>query len=166
MSPKIKQLNGGETPFVPYSKYSKKVFFEYSPGETSFQLGYLGANKSTIEGVLHLRYTEDRPIFAKKITLSLVGKEYVFFKGTLEGQDIINEDNEDNENNENNEDDEDNESGFYDHDDDVSTSTISLHTAKRKFFGSNLIIWRSQSKGHYEGVKYLNLPFKFNLPNN
>uniref|UniRef100_A0A1D1YU92 Arrestin domain-containing protein C584.15c n=1 Tax=Anthurium amnicola TaxID=1678845 RepID=A0A1D1YU92_9ARAE len=148
MSPKIKRSRGLVS-VAPHSKYSRKVFFEYSPGETSFQLGYLGSDKSTVEGILRLRYTEDKPIFAKKITISFTGKEFVQFAGTLEeGQDIG----------------EDDESEY--NEEEVSTTTISTHTAKRKFFNNDITIWRSQSKGHYEGIKYLDLPFKFNLPDN
>ncbi|CAB4392135.1 unnamed protein product [Rhizophagus irregularis] len=149
MSPKIKRTNELVS-VAPRSKYSRKVFFEYSPEETSFQLGYLGPDKSTIEGTLRLRYTDDKPIFAKKITLSFVGKEFVRFAGILEkGQDILREDD---------------ESEVYD--EQASTTKITTHKAKREFFASKIIIWRSQSKGHYEGVKHLDLPFKFKLPDN
>lgn len=149
MTPKIKRSNELVS-IAPRSRYSKKVFFEYSPGESSFQLGYLGPDKSTIEGILRLRYTDDKPIFAKKITLSFVGKEFVRFAGTLEkGQDILKEDD---------------ESEVYD--EKASTTKITTHKAKREFFASKITIWRSQSKGHYESVKYLDLPFKFNLPDN
>ncbi|RIA93862.1 hypothetical protein C1645_761472, partial [Glomus cerebriforme] len=149
MKTKIEQTYG-IIPTTPYSKYSKKVFFEYTPGNTSFQLGYLGVNNSTIEGILRLKYTEDKPIFAKKIVLSFTGKEVVNFAGTLEeGQDIIKDDDESEFDNE-----------------EVSTTSISTHKAKRKFFSSSIIIWKSQSKGHYEGVKNLDLPFKLDLPNN
>jgi hypothetical protein len=155
MTPKIKRSNEPDSVALR-SRYSKKVFFEYSPRESSFQIGYLGSDKSTIEGILRLRYTDDKPIFAKKITLSFIGKEFVRFAGTLEeGQDIVKEDD---------------ESEIYDNDDkeegEESTNKVSTYKAKREFFASKIIIWRSQSKGHYEGVKYLDLPFKFKLPDN
>src|SRR5438045_811357 len=74
-------------PKSPYSKLSKKVFFTYSPGAASFQQGYLGADEAVVSGMFQLRYTDDKPIFAKKIEISFIGKEYVFFAGTLkEGQ--------------------------------------------------------------------------------
>src|SRR6266542_1336624 len=95
MSPKVEQSYEKDVlaPFAPRSIFSKKVFLTYSPEKTSFQTGYLGADKSTVEGVFNLRYTDSKPIFAKKITLSFVGKEYAFFAGTLvEGQEEIKED--------------------------------------------------------------------------
>ncbi|CAG8536986.1 13317_t:CDS:2 [Funneliformis caledonium] len=132
MSPKFEQSNDkdGLAPKAPYSRNSKRAFLTYAPGKASFQVGYLGADKSTIEGVLQLKYDEEKPLFAKKITLSFVGKEYVFFAG-IEDE-----------------------------------SKISTHTAKRKFFCNNITIWRSQSKGQYEAIKSLDLPFKFKLPEN
>ncbi|CAI2176867.1 19971_t:CDS:2 [Funneliformis geosporum] len=150
MSPKFEQSDGKDvpSPFTPYSRNSKKAFLTYSPGKTSFQVGYLGADESTIEGVLQLKYTEEKPIFAKKISLSFVGKEYVFFAGSLEeGQDDIIK--------------EDDESAYFEDEDE---SRISTHTAKRKFFYNNITIWRSQSKGQYDAIKSLDLPFKFKLP--
>ncbi|CAG8556679.1 15343_t:CDS:2 [Funneliformis mosseae] len=120
----------GLAPKAPYSRNSKRAFLTYAPGKASFQVGYLGADKSTIEGVLQLKYDEEKPLFAKKITLSFVGKEYVFFAGI---------------------------------EDELKIST---HTAKRKFFCNNITIWRSQSKGQYEAIKSLDLPFKFKLPEN
>ncbi|GBC00739.1 hypothetical protein RclHR1_03960013 [Rhizophagus clarus] len=165
MSPKIERSNEFDT-VAPHSRYSKKIFFEYSPGETSFQLGYLGSDQSSIEGTLHLRYTDDKPIFAKKITLSFIGKEFVQFAGSLEeGQDIV--------------DDDESEACYiegstnkaYDeeesmNDEEEPTNKISTYKAKREFFASEVTIWRSQSKGHYEAVKFLDLPFKFKLPDN
>ncbi|CAG8464400.1 3863_t:CDS:1, partial [Diversispora eburnea] len=135
-----------------------KAFFSYSPDENSFQLGHLGANKSIISGILHIRYTEEKPVFAKKVKVSFVGKEYAFFRGTL-----IEEKN-NNDGNDYSDGDESYANNEYDSD--VSPTNPSIHTAKRKFFGTTTCLWKSQSKGSYEGVKFLDLPFKFKLPNN
>ncbi|CAG8673096.1 8308_t:CDS:2, partial [Cetraspora pellucida] len=92
--------------------------------ELSFQQGYLGASPDVfVTGILHIRYTSKKPIFAKKILVSFVGKEYVFFTGTLE-------------------------------------------EAKRTIYKSSVCLWKSQSKGSYEGVNELDLPFRFKLPEN
>ncbi|KAF0548115.1 hypothetical protein F8M41_026493 [Gigaspora margarita] len=137
-------------PKVPRSTNSKKVFFAFSPGESSFQRGYFGAHPNVyLTGVLHIRYTNKKPIFARKVEVSFVGKESVFFAGTLEEGQKIKEDDDDD---------------FSD--DDVSTETLSTHSAKRTIFSSSTCLWRSQSKGSYEGVTELDLPFRFKLPEN
>ncbi|CAG8696744.1 13832_t:CDS:1 [Dentiscutata erythropus] len=137
------------SPKSPRSINSKKVFFAFSPGESSFQRGYLGAHPDVfLTGVLHIRYTNKKPIFAKKVEVSFVGKESVFFIGTLEEGQKIKEDDDD----------------FSD--DEVSTETLSTHTAKRTIFSSSICLWRSQSKGSYESVTGLDLPFRFKLPEN
>ncbi|CAG8517609.1 11372_t:CDS:2 [Acaulospora colombiana] len=86
-----------------------------------------GAQQATISGTLHIRYTEEKPIFAKKIEVSFVGKEYVFFRGTVlesrrtEDDEVLN--------------------------DEDPGAEIS-------------------EDGSYEGVKSLDLPFTFKLPDN
>ncbi|RHZ79837.1 hypothetical protein Glove_140g142 [Diversispora epigaea] len=62
----IEKSSDDSAPKSPISKLSRKAFFSYSPDENSFQLGHLGANQSIISGVLHIRYTDEKPIFAKK----------------------------------------------------------------------------------------------------
>jgi len=154
--------NNKKEPKIPYSKSSKRAFFTFSPGETSFQQGYLGADEATVSGIFQLRYTDDEPIFAKKIQISFVGKEYVFFAGTLkEGQNEnkINE-------NENEYDSDEDERLEEEDDDEANTKPLSIHTAKRSIFSTSIVIWRSQNKGQYEELKSLDLPFKFKLPSN
>ncbi|CAG8670958.1 17310_t:CDS:1 [Acaulospora morrowiae] len=151
MSPTNEETASG--PKLPISKNSRKVFFSFSNGATSFQQGCLGAQQATISGVLNIRYTDEKPIFAKKIEISFVGKEYAFFRGTVLEDKKTN--------------DEEEISDDEISDDEIAENdTFSAHSAKRKIFEASVCIWKSQSKGSYEGVKFLDLPFKFQLPDN
>ncbi|CAG8710628.1 5573_t:CDS:1, partial [Acaulospora morrowiae] len=142
-------------PKLPISRNSRKAFFSFSNGATSFQQGCLGEQQATISGVLNIRYTDKKPIFAKKIEISFVGKEYAFFRGTVsEDQKTKNDD------------DEISDDEISDDEIPEDDGTFSTHTAKRKIFETSVCIWKSQSKGSYEGVKFLDLPFKFQLPDN
>ncbi|RIA95243.1 hypothetical protein C1645_499664 [Glomus cerebriforme] len=147
-------------PKSPYQKLSRKAFFSYLPGKESFQQGYLGVDKATISGIFQLRYPDDKPVFAKKIQLSFVGKEYVFFAGAL------NEENENKKDDFDGNDSEDEDDNQFEEDEEVDTTEISTYTAKRRIFGSSIVIWRSKNKGQYEELKMLDLPFKFTLPSN
>ncbi|CAG8611679.1 5711_t:CDS:1 [Acaulospora morrowiae] len=62
-----------------YTNYSKKIYFTYLPRQTQFQQGLLGLQPSKIAGVFHLRYSQDRPLKAKRIVLYFKGKTFVRF---------------------------------------------------------------------------------------
>ncbi|RHZ54352.1 hypothetical protein Glove_428g48 [Diversispora epigaea] len=62
-----------------YKKYSEKLSFCYTPGQSQFQDGYLGITESSVSGILELNFIPDKPIHAKQIDITLKGVEYVFW---------------------------------------------------------------------------------------
>ncbi|KAF0524714.1 hypothetical protein F8M41_014978 [Gigaspora margarita] len=59
-----------------YIKYDKHAFFTYSSKNIkAFQHGYLGIGPSFIAGNFHLNCSIDKPLYLKKVEISLIGQE-------------------------------------------------------------------------------------------
>ncbi|CAG8481791.1 10875_t:CDS:2 [Dentiscutata heterogama] len=67
-------MNG--PPKISYIKYDKHAFFTYSSKDIkTFQHGYLGIGPSFIAGNFHLHYPINKPLYLKKVEISLIGQE-------------------------------------------------------------------------------------------
>ncbi|RIB20208.1 hypothetical protein C2G38_2304825 [Gigaspora rosea] len=61
---------------VSYTKYDKHAFFTYSSKNIkTFQHGYLGIGPSFIAGNFHVHCPIDKPLYLKKVEISLIGQE-------------------------------------------------------------------------------------------
>ncbi|RIB20209.1 hypothetical protein C2G38_2035438 [Gigaspora rosea] len=59
-----------------YTKYDKHAFFTYSSKNIkTFQHGYLGIGPSFITGNFHVHCPIDKPLYLKKVEISLIGQE-------------------------------------------------------------------------------------------
>src|SRR6266498_391954 len=64
-----------------YKGFTPYAYFSYTPGQKSFQQGYLGiTNRASIVGFLHLRFPAEHPLYAKQIQIRFSGNECIQLK--------------------------------------------------------------------------------------
>ncbi|CAI2183087.1 18442_t:CDS:1 [Funneliformis geosporum] len=66
-------LNG--PPSSDYITSSSKIWFSYLPKFKSFNVGFMGVNEASLGGILHLRSTEEHPLYINKIKIGFLGQE-------------------------------------------------------------------------------------------